>query len=63
MIELMNLIGTEACSHCGKLTECLSLPDDGDEPRAGCRQCINKAFTEYDNLPEFEDCQPYDHEP
>lgn len=44
--ELIDLIGTETCSFCGKLTECLSLPDDGEDPQAACRDCISDAFNE-----------------
>ena len=44
--ELIDLIGTETCSFCEKLTECLSLPDDGEDPQAACEDCIESAFSE-----------------
>jgi len=50
--RLMQLIGTETCSHCGLLTECLLLPDDGEEPYSACLKCINDAFLSY-WLPNF----------
>lgn len=48
LIQLEGLIGTETCSYCGSLTECLSLPEDGDEnPRNACQDCIEGAFADY----------------
>ena len=44
---LVQLIGDETCSYCKKLTECLSLPEDGETPRSACRDCIVAAFAEY----------------
>jgi hypothetical protein len=40
------LIGTEECSYCHLLTECLSLPNDGNTERAACRYCVVRAFDE-----------------
>ena len=42
-----NLIGTENCDYCNALTECLSLPDDGEYPRVACLKCIGAAFDEF----------------
>jgi hypothetical protein len=38
------LIGTDECSYCHLLTECLSLPNDGDTERAACLHCVARAF-------------------
>lgn len=46
MRELITLIGTELCGYCGKLTECLSLPNDGEKPQSACVDCIDDAFRE-----------------
>jgi hypothetical protein len=35
MDALIQLIGTETCNCCSLLTECLSLPDNGEESRSG----------------------------
>jgi hypothetical protein len=43
---LEQLIGTETCSYCDALTECLSLPNDQDTEHFACRNCIAKAFDE-----------------
>ena len=44
---LENLIGTENCDYCDLLTECLSLPDDGEHARVACLKCIGAAFDEH----------------
>lgn len=41
---LDRLIGTETCSYCDSLTECLSLPHNQDTEYFACRNCIAKAF-------------------
>jgi hypothetical protein len=46
MRELTTLIGTDPCSYCGALTECLSLPDNGEQPQSACVNCIDEAFRE-----------------
>lgn len=63
---LDQLIGTETCSYCHTLTECLSLPDDGDTERHACRYCIARAFDDVfggpiraDEDPELEGYPPY----
>lgn len=42
-IQLTQLIGTEVCGYCSKLTECLTL----DEDSSACEQCISDAFKEH----------------
>lgn len=41
---LEEFIGTETCSYCDALTECLSLPVDEDTERFACRDCTVQAF-------------------
>lgn len=41
------LIGTDTCSYCGVLTECLCLPDYGEAERVACRDCIVIAFAKH----------------
>ena len=54
MAPLERLIGTEECSYCHLLTECLSLPDDGDMERAACRHCVTRAFDEVIGIDDAE---------
>lgn len=63
---LDQLIGTETCSYCHTLTECLSLPNDGDTPRCACRHCVTRAFDDAiggpiraDEDPELEGYPPF----
>lgn len=60
------LIGTETCSYCYALTECLSLPNDGDTARCACRHCMARAFDDAgggpiraDEDPELEGYPPF----
>lgn len=41
MIELTRLIGTDTCSYCDKLTECLELMEG-----QACQDCLTAAFRE-----------------
>lgn len=41
---LDQLIGTETCSYCDTLTECLSLPNQEDTEYFACQRCIARAF-------------------
>lgn len=60
------LIGTETCSYCHTLTECLSLPDDGNAERRACRCCVTRAFDDVlggpiraDEDPDLEGYPPF----
>lgn len=46
-IELWNYIGTETCSFCSKLTECLPIIEE----IVACRECIAEGFQKEFNEP------------